>query len=96
MELEFKRLFMYNNIKNIEITNTFSSMCLINNDILCIIGNELKGLYLIDIYTYQIIKMLWQIIKQYIRLLNVLMGLSFVMLKINKKKFIYQMWILKY
>ena len=43
-------------LKNIEITNTLSSMCLINDDILCIIGNELNGLYLIDIYTYQIIK----------------------------------------
>ena len=43
-------------INNIEIQWTYQLMCLLNDNILCIGGNNSKGFYLIDINTHKIIK----------------------------------------
>ena len=43
-------------IDNIEIEWTLKTMCLLENDILCVGGNDSKGFYLIKISTHQLIK----------------------------------------
>ena len=43
-------------INNIEIEWTYQTMCLLEDDILCIGGNYSKGFYLIKISTHQLIK----------------------------------------
>ena len=43
-------------INNIEIEWTLKTLCLLDDDILCIGGNNSKGFYLVKISTHQIIK----------------------------------------
>ena len=43
-------------INNIECSWTFKNMCLLENDLLCVGGNNSKGFYLIKISTHQLIK----------------------------------------
>jgi WD40 repeat protein len=43
-------------INNIEIELTYKTMCLLENDILCVGGTNSKGFYLIKISTHQLIK----------------------------------------
>lgn len=43
-------------IENVSIGSTFNSMCLLDNNILCIAGTDSKGFYLINIFSHQLIK----------------------------------------
>ena len=43
-------------INNIEIELTYKTMCLLENDILCVGGDNSKGFYLIKISTHKLIK----------------------------------------
>ena len=57
--IKFWNLNNYSNIStinNIEIEWTYQTMCLLEDNILCIGGNYSKGFYLIKISTHQIIK----------------------------------------
>ena len=57
--IKFWNSYYYSNnstITSIEIEWTYQTMCLIEDDILCIGGNYSKGFYLIKISTHQIIK----------------------------------------
>ena len=46
-------------IKNIESFWIFQTMCLLNNDILCVGGDNSKGFYLIQISTHHLIKIIF-------------------------------------
>ena len=49
----------YSNIEttnNIESSYTWKNICLIENDFLCVGGDNLKGFYLIKISTHELIK----------------------------------------
>ncbi len=57
--IKFWNLNDYSNIatiKHFEIIYGFKSICLLENDILCVGGNESKGFYLIKISNHQLIK----------------------------------------
>ena len=57
--IKFWNLNDYSNIttiNNFELIYGFKSICLLENDILCIGGSESKGFYLIKISTHQLIK----------------------------------------
>ncbi len=57
--LKFWNAKNYSNIetiKDISIEWTFYSICLIDNDLLCVGGNDSKGFYLIKISSHQLIK----------------------------------------
>ena len=49
--INYKMKFIFENIK---VTWTISNMCLINNNLLCIGGNDSGGFYLINIFNYDI------------------------------------------
>ena len=69
--LKFWSLFYLNiaTINNIECSWTWRNMCLLEDDILCVGGDNSKGFYLIKISTHQLIKritgpkIIWSIIK---------------------------------